>query len=168
MSALLPPMQPGQYSTDSGQDADLNKTYRLPEGVFRFVKTGAAITNAGGKTLIFTVTAGVLVNVVENTTTVNNKIAGVVPITGDIATSTTLASGTRLMVQLTGLSKVKAGNTTVIAPAALVTHTSKGFVKSMATGTQAKLALNGYIGYATNTATVAAGTAITCMLGIHG
>lgn len=171
MTYYNPPMKVGEYTTDDSLTGDLLKTYRLEDGVFRWVYNSAAITNAGGKVVVFSVTNGAPTGAVVETTTASDvEVAGVIPISsnstqgGAITATTTLAANSYFLVQLNGPARVQA-NTTVAVGGALVTTTTAGQVGSMATGVEAAAAVQAYIGYATNTAvaTVANGL-ITCVL----
>lgn len=166
MTDYHPPLQPGKYTTDDGLDSDLGKVYLINKGLYKFVKTGVAVTNAGGKVLVHTMSAGVPTNAVTTTTSANEQeVAGVVPIAGDIAATTALASGTRLLVQISGPSKIRAGTTTVSSGIALGTGTTAGTASRIATTVTALVALPAYIGYATNTvAATAVNVVVTCML----
>lgn len=175
MSFQSPPLAIGDYTTDDSLDADLGKTYRaaykdssgnLTDGLFRFVKLTAAVSDAGGKVVIHSLSSGrVNGNAVETTTASDVEVAGVIPVYGNIAATTHLAADTRLLVQVNGPARVKAGNTTVVAGGALVTATTSGAVQSMATGVEAATAVQAYLGYATNTAAAtAASQLITCVL----
>jgi len=171
MSYFQPPMKVGEYTTDDSLTGDLLKTYRLDDGVFRWVYNSSAITNAGGKVVTLVFSSGAPTGaVVETTTASDTDVAGVIPIGasssqgGAITATTTLAANSYFLVQLSGASRVQA-NTTVSNGAALVTTTTSGQVGSMATGVEAAAAVLAYLGYATNTAvaTVANGL-ITCVL----
>ncbi len=170
MSYYNPPMKVGEYTTSTAESADLKKTYRLNAGVFRWVTNSAAITNAGGKVVTHTITAGAITGtVVETTTAADYLVAGVIPLGtsgqgGAILAATTLAANSYFLVQLSGASSVRA-NTTVTAGGALITTTTAGMAGSMATGVEAAAAVLGYFGYATNTvAATAASGLITCVL----
>ncbi len=162
------PQAPGQYTVDTTMDADLGKTYLLDDGLYRYVKLDAAVTNAGGKLLVHTLTAGLITGAVaETTTAANPRKAGVIPITGDIAATTTLAIGTRLLVQLSGTSSVRIAATTTVGPTSLASSTTSGAAGAIATTADATSSVGSYIGYATNTAAAAAaGDPVTCVLGI--
>lgn len=162
------PQAPGEYTTDDSLDADLGKTYLLNDGLYRYVKLDAAVTNAGGKLLVHTLTSGEITGAVAETTTASNpRKAGVIPIAGSIAATTTLALGTRLLVQLSGTSQVQISATTVTGPTSLASTTTAGAAGAIATTTDATTAVGAYIGYATNTAAAAAaGDPVTCVLGI--
>ncbi len=171
MSDNLPPQEPGQYVTGTAQSGDLGKTYRLNSGVFRWVTNSAAITNAGGKILTFTFTAGAITGTVVETATANDyPIAGVIPIGtsgqgGAILRTTTLAAASSFLVQVNGGAQVQAANTTVTAGSPLITTTTSGNVGSLATTADSVSAVLGYLGYATNTVgATAAGQLITCVL----
>lgn len=162
------PLAPGDYTTDDTMDADLGKTYLLNDGLYRYVKLGAAVSNAGGKLLVHTLTSGEITGVVAETTTASNyRKAGVVPIAGSIAATTDLAADTRLMIQLTGNSIVQISATTVTGPTSLASTTTSGAAGAIATTTDATTAVGAYIGYCTNTAAAAAaGDGVTCVLAI--
>lgn len=162
------PLAPGDYTTDDSMDADLGKTYLLNDGLYRYVKLGAAVSNAGGKVLVHTMTSGEITGVVAETTTANNtKKAGVVPTAGSIAATTDLAADTRLMIQLTGTSLVNISATTVTAGASLGTTTTSGAAGAIATTVDGTTAVGAYLGYTTNTAAAAAaGDPVTCVLAI--
>lgn len=162
------PLAPGDYTTDDTMDADLGKTYLLNDGLFRYVKLGSAVSNAGGKVLVHTLTSGDITGVVDETTTANNpRKAGVIPTTGSIAATTDLAASTRLLIQLTGPTTVQAATTTVTGPTSLGTTTTSGAAGAIATTVDATTAVGAYIGYATNTAAAtAAADPITCVLAI--
>lgn len=162
------PQAPGEYTTDDTQDADLGKTYLLNDGLYRYVKLEAAVTNAGGKILVHTLTSGEITGVVAETSTANNpRKAGVIPIAGSIAATTTLAINTRLLVQLSGTSQVRISATTVTGPTSLGTSATAGSAAAVATTVDGTTAVGAYIGYATNTAAATtAGDPITCVLGI--
>lgn len=162
------PLAPGDYTTDDTLDADLGKTYLLNDGLYRYVKLEAAVSNAGGKVLVHTLTSGEITGVVAETTTANNpRKAGVIPTTGSIAATTDLAINTRLMIQLTGTSSIQAGTTTVTGPTSLGTYTTSGSAAAIATTVDGTTAVGAYLGYATNTAAAAAaGDPITCVLAI--
>lgn len=166
MTDYHPPLKPGEYTTDDGLDADLLKTYMINKGLYKFVKLGAALTNAGGKVLVHTMSAGVPTSSAVVTTTANEQeIAGVVPIAGDITATTALASGVRLLVQLSGPSKIRAGATTVISGVALGTTATAGTSGRIATTVTALVALPAYLGYATNTGgATAVNAVVTCVL----
>ena len=172
MSYFQPPMKPGEYTTSATLTGDLGNTYRMDAGVFRWVTNSAAITNAGGKVLVFSFTAGAITGTVIETATANDyPIAGVVPIAatstqgGAITRTTTLAAGSYFLVQVNGASRVQAANTTVSVGSPLITTTTSGNVGSLATTADAVSAVLGYLGYATNTAgATAAGQFITCVL----
>jgi hypothetical protein len=171
MTYYNPPMKVGEYTTGTTQSADLLNTYRLEAGVFRWVKAGAAISNAGGKAVVFSLTNGVPTGAVVETTTANDyKVAGVIPIGtsgrgGSIALTTTLAADSYFLIQLNGASQVQAANTTCTAGQALITTTTSGAVGSLSTTIDGANAVLGYLGYATNTAAAtAAGQLITCVL----
>lgn len=166
MTFMSGPQAVGQIATDSTLDSDLGKTYRQADGLYRWVKCTAAISNAGGKILVHSLSSGdINGNVVETTTASDVEVAGVIPVAGSITATTTLAADTRFLIQVSGAAQVKAGNTTVVAGGALVTATTSGTVQSMATGVEAATALQAYVGYATNTAAAtAASQLITCVL----
>lgn len=165
-------MPVGEYTTSTTLSGDLLNTYRLDTGVFRWVKASAAITNAGGKIVTLVFSSGAPTGAVAETTTASdNDVAGVIPIGssstrgGAITATTTLAADSYFLVQLSGYTRVQAGNTTVVAGGALVTATTTGTVQSMATGVEAAAAVQAFVGYATNTAAAtAAGQLITCVL----
>lgn len=170
MSYYQAPGKVGIYTTSATQNGDLKKTYRLNGGVFRWVTNSAAISNAGGKVVIHTITAGAITGtVVETTTASDYRVAGVIPVAstsgdGAITATTTLAANSYFLVQLSGYAQVQA-NTTVVAGGALVTTTTSGQVGSMATGVEGAAAVTAFLGYATNSAvaTVANGL-VTCVL----
>ena len=171
MSYYNPPLAVGEYTTDDSLTADLGKTYRLDNGVFRYVVCDAIITNAGGKLMSHVFTAGAITgHVVECATANDFDIAGVIPIGtsgqgGAIARTTTLAASTYFLVQLSGEASVQAVNTTAAVGNPLVGTTTGGQVGSLATTVEAFAGMQGYIGYATNTvAATAAGQLITCVL----
>ncbi len=162
------PLAPGDYTTDDTLDGDLGKTYLLNSGLYRFVKLGAAVSNAGGKVLVHTLTDGEITGVVAETTTANNpRKAGVIPVADRIAATTDLAIDTRLMIQLSGTATVQAATTTVVGPTSLGTTTTSGAAGAIATTVDGTTAVGAYLGYATNTAAAAAvSDPITCVLGI--
>lgn len=172
MSYYNPPMKAGWYTTSSAESGDLKKTYRLNGGVFRWVTNTAAISNAGGKVLIHTITSGAITGQVVETTTANDyRIAGVVPINssstqgGAITATTTLAANSYFLIQLSGYSQVQCANTTCTAGQALITTTTSGAVGSLSTTADGATGVLGYLGYATNTAAAtAASQLITCVL----
>ena len=171
MSYDNPPMQVGEYTTDDTMTADLGKTYRLDNGVFRWVTNDAAITNAGGKLMSHVFTAGAITgHVIECATANDFDIAGVIPIGtsgrgGAIARTTTIAINSYFLVQLSGEAAVQAVNTTAAVGNPLVGTATAGQVGSLATTVEAFAGMQGYIGYATNTvAATAAGQLITCVL----
>lgn len=171
MSYYNPPMKVGEYTTSATLTADLGNTYRLDAGVFRWVTNSAAITNAGGKVLTFTFTAGAITGTVVETATANDyPIAGVIPIGtsgqgGAILRTTTIPANSYFLVQLSGAARVQAANTTVTVGAPLITTTTSGNVGSLATTADSVSAVLGYLGYATNTVgATAAGQLITCVL----
>lgn len=172
MTYYNPPMKVGEYTTDDGQSADLGKTYRLTNGVFRWCTNDAAITNAGGKLLSHVFTAGEITgHVIECATANNYDIAGVIPIASDstqggaIARTTALAANSYFLVQINGQAQVQAANTTVAVGNPLCGTTTAGNVGSLATTVEAFAGMQGYVGYATNTvAATAAGQLITCVL----
>lgn len=170
MSYYNPPMKPGEATTSSAQSADLLKTYRLDDGVFRWVTNSAAITNAGGKVVTLVFSNGAPTGVVVETTTASDyDVAGVIPIGtsgqgGAILATTTLAAGSYFLVQLNGPARVQA-NTTVTAGALLITTTTSGIVGSVATTVEGASAVLGGLGYSTNSAVATvAGGLITCVL----
>lgn len=166
MTDSRPPLLPGQYTTEDDLDADLGKVYLVDKCLYKFVKAGVAITNAGGKVLVHTMSAGVPTNAVTTTTSANEQeVAGVVPVTGDIASGTDFLINTRFLVQLSGPARVKAGLTTITSGAALGTYTTAGTASKIATTVTANVALPAFLGYATNTAAATAvNTLITCIL----
>jgi hypothetical protein len=164
-------MKAGEYTTSTTLSGDLKNIYRLETGLYRWVTNSAAISNAGGKAVVHTITAGAVTGtVVETTTATDYKVAGVIPIGatstqgGAITATTTLAANSYFLIQLSGASQVQA-NTTASAGATLITTTTAGQVGSMATGVEASVGIIGVLGYATNSAvaTVANGL-ITCVL----
>lgn len=172
MTAQNAPMAVGQVSTDDGLTADLGKTYRLADGVFRWVTNDAAITNAGGKALSHVFTAGAITgHVIECATASDYDFAGVVAVASDttqggsIALTTTIAASSFFLAQINGHAQVQAANTTASLGAPLITSATAGGVSSLVTTVDAAAALLGYLGYATNTvAATAAGQLITCVL----
>ena len=165
MSAILPPMAPGQYTTSDDLDADLGKVYQVGNNLYKFVNSTAALSGAGGKVLVHTVTAGVLSTGVVTTTTANTTpFAGVVPITGDIASSTALAAGTRLLVQIAGPASIQASSL-VTNGLPLGTFTTAGAAGGIASTVTVETALPACFGYAINsTVATVAGGVITCVL----
>jgi hypothetical protein len=167
MSAEQPPIQVGTIATTDELDADLGKLYQLGSAIYRFVKTSTAIISAaGGKVLVLGMTAGAPNwTVSETTTSADQEVAGVVPVSSTVAITTTLAASTRFMIQVSGPASVQAGNTTCVNPAALMTHTTPGTVTSMVSAVGEPAAILSFLGYATNTAAAtAAGQPITCVL----
>lgn len=171
MTYYNPPMKVGEYTTDDTQTADLGKTYRLTNGVFRWVTNDAAITNAGGKLMSHVFSAGEINgHVIECATANDYDIAGVIPIgttgqNGTIARTTALAANSYFLVQISGQAQVQAVNTTVAVGNPLCGTTTGGQVGSLATTVEAFAGMQGYIGYATNTAAAtAAAQLITCVL----
>lgn len=171
MTYYQPPMKVGAYTTSTALSADLKNIYRLETGVFRWVTNTAAITNAGGKLMVHTITAGAITGQVVEATTANDyKVAGVIPIgtsgQGDaIALTTTLAANSYFLVQLSGPAQVQAANTTATLGNPLCATTTAGGAGSLSTTVEAFAGMEGYIGYATNTvAATAAGQLITCVL----
>jgi len=157
-------MSLGQFATDGTQDADLGKVYRCDNGFARYVKLASQITNAGGTAVFFAYTLGVPTYTVDTTTTSHNvNFAGVIPIALDIASTTTLAASTRLMVRINGPCSVKASDTLVTTNFPLAAGTSAGALGQSTYVSSA--AIPAYIGYATNTAVATAvGQLITCVL----
>lgn len=172
MSYYAPPMKPGQYTTDDGQSADVNKTYRLNDGVFKWVYNSAIISNAGGKTVLLTLVSGAPTGAVtEAAAAAAVNVAGVIPIGssstqgGAITATTELAANSYFLVQLSGEAQVKAANTTTISPYPLITTTTAGGVGSYSTVAAQVADVLSFLGYATNTvAATAAGQLITCVL----
>lgn len=165
MAAEIPPLGIGEFTTSSGNDADLGNIYAINNGMWRLVVLTAAVSSAGGKALIHVVSAGVPTNAVqENTTLGVTTFAGVIPISTAITTTTTLAAGSRLLIQFRGPCSTRTVTTTMTA-SALMVGTVAGGVSSITTGVEASSAVSQYIGYSTNTAvaTVANGV-ITCVL----
>ena len=172
MSFYMPPMKVGEYTTSTVQSGDLGNVYRMDSGVFRWVTNSAAITNAGGKVVVHSLTNGAITGTVVESVTVADltKVAGVIPIgtSGQgnaIALTTTLAAGSYFLLQLSGASQIQA-NTVITAGATLVVGTvTSGVSASMATGVEGAFAVNANLGYTTNTAVAtAAGQLIPCVL----
>lgn len=164
-NCYLEPLKPGEVSTNSQHAADLNKVYSIQGANYRLVKTGAAISTAGGKVVTRTMTAGVPTGAVTEAATLNDyQACGVIPLVYNISSTTTIAISSYLLVQLTGPGTVLA-NSTVVAPAIFGSTTTSGQVASIDSAVYAPGAV---LGKATNTAAggVASGQPITCVLTI--
>src|SRR5258708_38758146 len=115
-NAYLEPLKVGEVSTNSQHAGDLNKTYSIQGSTYRFVKTGAAVSAAGGKVMTRTMTLGVPTGAVTEDVTLNDyQVAGVIPIAFNISSLTTIAISSYMLVQLTGPGQVLA-NSTIVAP----------------------------------------------------
>lgn len=162
-NAFLEPLKVGETSTNSQHAADLNKVYSIQGSNYRFVKTGAAISFAGGKVVTRTLTLGVPTGAVTEASTLNDyQACGVIPLVGGISSTTTIAISSYLLVQLTGPATVLA-NSTITAPAIFGSTATSGVAGSIDSTVYAPGAV---LGKMTNTAAggVGGGQPLTCVL----
>jgi hypothetical protein len=164
-NCFLEPLKVGETSTNSQHAGDLNKVYSIQGANYRLVKTGAAISAAGGKVVTRTMLLGVPTGAVTEAATLNDyQACGVIPLVGGISSTTTVAISSYLLVQLTGPGTVLA-NSTITAPAVFGSTTTSGTAASIDSLVYAPGAV---LGKATNTAAggTAGGQPITCVLTI--
>lgn len=128
MSAVYPPFQPGDSSTNAIHAADLGKSYRDGPRTFILVKAGADLASPKGKAVAAPVSGSAHAKVLNfaavdiTTTAFDPGSLGVVP--AEYGT-TTIKSGTYYLVQTGGLAiGIAAG--AIVAGAAVGTSTTAG------------------------------------------